>query len=79
MSKFLVSLKNLKKTFHQGQETLHVLREINLTLSPGESVALAGPSGSGKSTLLQTAGLLEKSDGGEIIIDGTHCSCLNDA
>ena len=79
MSKFLLSLKKLKKTFHQGQETLHVLRGINLTLSPGESVALVGPSGSGKSTLLQTAGLLEKSDGGEIIIEGTHCSSLNDA
>jgi lipoprotein-releasing system ATP-binding protein len=79
MSKFLVSLTNLKKTFHQGQETLQVLRGINLTLSPGESVALVGPSGSGKSTLLQTAGLLEKSDGGEVVIEGTQCSSLNDS
>lgn len=79
MSKFLVSLTNLQKTFHQGQETLQVLRGINLTLSPGECVALVGPSGSGKSTLLQTAGLLEKSDGGEVIIEGTQCSSLNDS
>ncbi len=79
MNNPVLSLKTLKRTFHQGAEDLHVLRGVDLTLYPGEIVALVGPSGSGKSTLLQTAGLLEKTDGGEVIIDGQPCSHLNDA
>jgi lipoprotein-releasing system ATP-binding protein len=79
MNKPILSLKNLKRTFRQGPETLNVLRGINLDLFPGEIVALVGPSGSGKSTLLQTAGLLEKTDAGEILIDGMSCTHLNDA
>lgn len=79
MSNPVLSLKNLKRTFHQGPETLHVLKGINLDLYPGEIVALVGPSGSGKSTLLQTAGLLEKADEGEVIIDGKSCGRLNDS
>jgi lipoprotein-releasing system ATP-binding protein len=78
MNNPVLSLKNLKRTFHQGPETLQVLRGINLDLYPGEIVALVGPSGSGKSTLLQTAGLLEKADEGEVIIDGNDCSLLSD-
>ena len=78
MNNPVLSLKNLKRTFRQGPETLEVLKGINLDLYPGEIVALVGPSGSGKSTLLQTAGLLEKADGGEIIINGKSCTQLND-
>ncbi|MBP9692926.1 MAG: ABC transporter ATP-binding protein [Alphaproteobacteria bacterium] len=79
MSNPVLSLKALKRTFHQGPEALHILRGISLDLYPGEIVALVGPSGSGKSTLLQTAGLLEKTDGGEVIIDGKPCAHLSDA
>ena len=78
MNNAVLSLKGLTRIFHQGPEDLHVLRGIDLNLYPGEIVALVGPSGSGKSTLLQTAGLLEKTDGGDIIIDGKNCSSLND-
>lgn len=78
MSKPVLILKNLKRTFHQGAETLHVLQGINLNLSPGECVALVGPSGSGKSTLLQTAGLLETAEKGDVIIEGLPCAHLND-
>ncbi len=78
MNKPILSLKAVKRTFHQGSETLHVLKGIHLDLYPGEIVALVGPSGSGKSTLLQTAGLLEKVEGGEIIIEGNPCTRLND-
>lgn len=79
MSSPVLSLKTLKRTFHQGPEILHVLRGITLDLYPGQIVALVGPSGSGKSTLLQTAGLLEKADKGEVIIDDKQCAPLNEA
>lgn len=78
MNNPILSLKALKRTFHQGTETLHILKAIDLDLHPGEIVALVGPSGSGKSTLLQTAGLLEKADGGEILIEGKKCAHLSD-
>lgn len=57
---------------------LEVLRDVNLTLRRGESLALLGPSGSGKSSLLHIAGLLEKASSGEVIIDGAITSSLND-
>lgn len=79
MNNPILSLKALKRTFHQGSQTLDVLRDVDLDLYPGEIVALVGPSGSGKSTLLQTAGLLEKADGGEVIIDGKSCAHLSDS
>ncbi len=78
MNNPVLTLKALRRTFHQGSESLHVLRSVDLNLYPGEIVALVGPSGSGKSTLLQTAGLLEKADGGEVIIDKKKCAHLND-
>jgi lipoprotein-releasing system ATP-binding protein len=78
MSNPVLSIKSLKRTFHQGLETLHVLRGVDLDLYPGQIVALVGPSGSGKSTLLQTAGLLEKADAGDVIIEGKSCAHLSD-
>ncbi|MBX9622116.1 MAG: ABC transporter ATP-binding protein [Alphaproteobacteria bacterium] len=74
----LLSLKSLKRTFHQGTQSLYILKGVDLDLYPGEIVALVGPSGSGKSTLLQTAGLLEKADGGDVIIEDKKCAHLND-
>lgn len=79
MSNPILAIQDLKRTFHQAPETLHVLRGINLKLYAGEIVALVGPSGSGKSTLLQAAGLLEKVNEGEVIIQGKPCAHLNDA
>jgi lipoprotein-releasing system ATP-binding protein len=72
-------LDGIARTFHQGDRSLQVLRDVSLEIQPGEVVALVGPSGAGKSTLLHIAGLLERPDAGEILLAGQPCSKLDDA
>lgn len=78
MTDIILSLSNIYKSFTQGKTTLNILNGANLEIKKGEIVALIGPSGSGKSTLLYTAGLLDKIDSGEIVIDGKDCNKLSD-
>ena len=77
MSDALV-LNDIRRTFRQAGNDLQVLRGAAVAIAPGETVALVGPSGAGKSTLLHIAGLLERPDGGEVIVDGEACSALSD-
>ncbi|GGD54961.1 ABC transporter ATP-binding protein [Croceicoccus mobilis] len=70
MTKTVVELSKLTRSFTQGGVTIDVLKGVDLTIMPGEIVALLGPSGSGKSTMLQAVGLLEGGFGGEITICG---------
>ena len=74
MSNLSLELKNISKTFKQGDEQLNVLKNINLSIKPKEVVALIGPSGSGKSTLLQIAGLLDEPTSGTVCIEGEECT-----
>lgn len=71
-------LSDIQRTFHQAGSDLQVLRGAAVSIASGETVALVGPSGAGKSTLLHIAGLLERPDGGEVIVDGEACSDLSD-
>lgn len=77
MSEPVLETRDLRRSFTQGDVTIHVLRGINLAVQPGEIVALLGPSGSGKSTLLQAVGLLEGGFSGSIRIGGREASTLN--
>ncbi len=79
MSSTALELRDIGRTFVQGERELEVLKSVELALVPGEMVALVGPSGAGKSTLLYIAGLLEKPDVGEILISGNTCDVRNDA
>src|SRR3546814_15440141 len=70
----VLQTRGLKRNFEQGGVTIHVLRGVDLTVGPGEIVALLGPSGSGKSTLLQAVGLLEGGFEGSIRIKGEEAA-----
>ena len=65
-----IELRRLTKTFRSGGADLVVLREVDLELGTGESVAILGPSGSGKSTLLALIAGLDRPTAGEVILDG---------
>jgi lipoprotein-releasing system ATP-binding protein len=73
-----LEMRDIRMTFRQGREALHILKGIDLELRPGEITALVGPSGSGKSTLLHIAGLLEKPSGGQVMIGGREATGLPD-
>src|SRR5271169_4238256 len=73
-----LELRGIRSVFKQAGTELVVLNGIDLVLRPGEIVALVGPSGAGKSTMLHVAGLLERPDGGAVLIAGEDCGRLND-
>lgn len=69
-SDVVLSVRDIKKTFIEGGQPLHILRGGGFDLHRGEIIALVGQSGSGKSTLLQCVGLLDKPTSGSIMLDG---------
>jgi len=73
-----VALRAVERRYRTEAGELPVLTGADLTLHPGEIVALVAPSGTGKSTLLHLAGLLEKPDGGEVIVEGKEAGTLSD-
>ena len=66
----IVDIKKLTKTFSDGRNKLHVLKDINLQIDKGNIITIKGPSGSGKSTLLSIIGTLDNADSGELLING---------
>ena len=75
----VLSVTSLTKTYRSAGEQVVVLRGVNLSIAPGERVALTGESGSGKSTLLHLIAGLDNADGGEIRLADTPVSSLSDA
>lgn len=76
MAEKTVELRNVRRTFVQGDIEIEVLRGVNLDINANEIVALVGPSGSGKSTLLQAVGLLEGGFEGSIKLNGEETAQL---
>jgi lipoprotein-releasing system ATP-binding protein len=74
----VLRLERLKRAYTQGNRRIDVLKSASASFYPGEAVAMLGPSGAGKSTLLHIAGLLERPDGGQVIINGIDCGQLSD-
>ena len=73
----ILSARNLKKTFQDGDNTLQVLKGVNFDLDKGDILTIKGASGSGKSTLLSLLGTLDKPDSGEIIINNNNIKTIN--
>jgi lipoprotein-releasing system ATP-binding protein len=73
-----LTLDRIERRYGLGSTMVEVLSGASLALTAGESVALIGPSGAGKSTLLHLAGLLERPDGGEIVVAGAPTSAMTD-
>ena len=78
-SQALLELRDVRRSYHQGESRLDVLNGASLSVRAGEMKALVGPSGSGKSTLLNIAGLLEQPDSGTVFIDGIDSARLRSA
>lgn len=74
----LIQLKNVKKTYKRGKESITIFDGLNLTIEQGDFVAIMGPSGSGKTTLLNLLGGTDRSDSGEINFDGERIDGYNE-
>ena len=69
-------MTGLGKQYEEGEETVSVLSDINLTIRQGDSVAIVGSSGSGKSTLLQIMGTLDLPSAGTVLFEGSNLSAM---
>jgi putative ABC transport system ATP-binding protein len=74
----MIRLKNIHKTYYIGQNSLHVLKGVDMHIEKGEMISIMGSSGSGKSTLLNVIGILDNYDDGEFILDGKLIRDLNE-
>ena len=74
----LLCVENICKTFSSGEETLHILNGVQLSLKSGQTMSITGESGSGKSTLLHILGGLDTTDSGKVCIDGVDITKLDE-
>ena len=74
----ILKTENLTKTYGSGENTVHALQNVNLSIENGEFAAIVGTSGSGKSTLLHMLGGLDTPTSGNVTVDGKDIFSLND-
>lgn len=74
----VMTLKNIRKTYHMGKIDVHALKDISFEVEKGDFTIIIGPSGSGKSTLLQILGGLDRPTAGDVIIEKENISHMKD-
>src|SRR5688500_12606422 len=74
----LIETDDLWKTYVMGEEEIHALRGVSVSIERGEYVAIMGPSGSGKSTLMNLIGCLDTPSRGSYLLNGKRVSDMND-
>ena len=74
----MIELSRIHRNFQVGDQTVHALDDVNLTIAAGEYLSIMGPSGSGKSTLLNLIGLLDRPTSGIYRLDGQDVTALTD-
>lgn len=77
MDTTIVDIKNLKREFKMGEETVRALNDVSFTIGAGEFLTIMGSSGSGKTTLLNILGCLDRPTSGEYLLDGVAVSGLS--
>lgn len=75
----MLEIQGLEKSFLQGEKTIHVLKDLNLSLKKGETLAILGQSGSGKSTLLSLLAGIDRPDHGKMILESVDLTDLSEA
>lgn len=77
-SETVLACRHLHKTYDQGPQQVSVLRDVNLAVARGETIAILGSSGSGKTTLLNLLGGLDLPSAGEVLVDGRNLAEVNE-
>jgi putative ABC transport system ATP-binding protein len=73
----VIQLEKVSKVYQSGDVEVHAVRDVSLTVEPGEFVAIMGSSGSGKSTMMNILGCLDRPTGGRYLLDGVDVSKLS--
>ena len=74
----MIDLQAICRDYDVGEEVVHALDHVDLSIESGEYISIMGPSGSGKSTLLNILGLLDRPTSGEYLLDGESIAVLED-
>lgn len=74
----MIELAHIQRDFQVGDQTVHALDDVSLTIGDGEYVSIMGPSGSGKSTMLNLIGLLDRPSSGHYLLNGVDVTLLSD-
>jgi putative ABC transport system ATP-binding protein len=78
MNKEVIKTINIARSYQMGEETIHALKSVSITINRGEYVAFMGPSGSGKSTLMNIVGCLDTPSTGDYFLSGKNVSQMDD-